>query len=75
VIKKYFLATFFFLLGVSLIEVGILSLFVAMAYHAMKGSSVAALAGTLMVFLGIIGVVGAKRLFTKKEENKSGGLY
>jgi uncharacterized membrane protein HdeD (DUF308 family) len=73
--KKYFLAIVIVLIAVSLIEVGILSLLVAMAYHAMKGSIVTLITGSLMVILGVIGVVGAKRLFTKKEDSKSKGIY
>jgi uncharacterized membrane protein HdeD (DUF308 family) len=70
-----FLAFVFLILGVFLMEFGILSVLVSIAYSDLKGSVIPAISGTLLILFGSFSVVRAKRRFLKKDENKESPLY
>jgi uncharacterized membrane protein YczE len=65
--KAVILKALWFLLGLFVAELGILSAFVALAYSSYRGSSVAALAGALLLALGGFLIVRAKRGLAPKE--------
>jgi energy-converting hydrogenase Eha subunit C len=72
---NFFLGLVFFLLGILLMEIGILSVLVSIAYSDLKGSVIPAITGTLLILLGSFSVVRAKRRFLRKDENKESPLY
>lgn len=72
---KIFLCFSLFAAGVFILETGLLSVLVAVAYRTFRGSGVPAIGGTLLMVLGAVFVVKAKRWFLKKEVPKEGSLY
>ncbi|MDR2340558.1 MAG: hypothetical protein LBF40_10590 [Deltaproteobacteria bacterium] len=65
--KEFLLSAFCFLMGLALAELGVLSAYVALAYSAASGSFVAALAGALLMLVGGLLIVRAKRGLSPKE--------
>jgi uncharacterized membrane protein HdeD (DUF308 family) len=72
---KFFVSLFLFVLGIIILDTGILSVLVAIAYSDFKGSVVPAICGIFMVSLGGFFIVRAKRRLIKKDEKKEGTLY
>jgi uncharacterized membrane protein HdeD (DUF308 family) len=70
-----FLGFVYLFLGAFLMEIGILSVLVSIAYSDFKGSVIPAISGTLLIFFGSFSVVRAKRRFLKKDENKDSPFY
>jgi uncharacterized membrane protein YjjP (DUF1212 family) len=65
--KDYLLAIFYGLLGLFFIEIGVLSVYVAIAYSQLKGSAICGIAGAIMVFLGGFLLTCAKRSLLARE--------
>ena len=59
----------YFVLGLALMEAGILSILVAAAYSDLKGSAIPAVAGTLLVLCGGYAVARAKRRIFREKRN------
>jgi uncharacterized membrane protein HdeD (DUF308 family) len=65
--KDFILCLVYCLAGLFFIEAGVLSLYVAFAYHRLDGSAAAAISGVILTSLGGFLLVRAKRRFSRRD--------
>jgi hypothetical protein len=65
--KDYLLSVIYGLFGLCFMEIGVLSVYVAIAYLSRKGSFLCGLSGLALMCLGGFLLIRAKRRFLRKE--------
>jgi uncharacterized membrane protein HdeD (DUF308 family) len=64
--KDYLISALYVLIALFLVEIGVLSVYVAIAYSSSPGAVVAAFSGIFLIILGGALLVSAKRRFARK---------